>query len=130
MVLLKIRLEWGWGQRFSLKHLLAIAKRRLDMNNIMAKMVMLAALGSMAVAADGPSISQGKELFRNPQLGATGKSCNSCHPGGKGLEQAAEYPDEKLAKVINRCIKGPLKGKDMKLSSNEIKSLMLYVKNP
>ena len=87
---------------------------------------MLAA-ASLAMAADGASPARGKELFTSKQLGTNGKSCNTCHPDGKGLEKAAAYDEGELATIINQCIKNPLKGKELASASTEMKSLILYV---
>lgn len=80
-------------------------------------------------AAEKPSVELGEKLFNNPVLGGTGntKSCNSCHPGGKGLEDAGSNP--KLAVIINRCITGPLGGKALKDNSIEMQSVTLYIKS-
>jgi len=99
------------------------------MNNLMAKFVMLAALASMAVAADVPSVERGEELFTSPELGTTGKSCSSCHSKGKGLERAAAYNELALGETINNCITGPLKGRELDAASNDMKSLIIYVKS-
>lgn len=99
------------------------------MNNLMAKVVMMAALTSMAVAADGPSAERGEELFSATELGTNGKSCASCHSRGKGVEQAAGYDERRLAEVINTCITRSLNGKTLDPASNEMKSLILYIKS-
>lgn len=97
------------------------------MNNVMAKIVMLAALASMAIAADGPSIQKGEELFKSTELGTNGKSCYSCHSGGKGMERAAGYEQRRLTKIINNCIANPLEGGELDPASNEMKSLIMYI---
>lgn len=99
------------------------------MNNLMAKFVILAALASMTVAADVPSAERGEELFSSPELGTTGKNCTSCHSKGKGLERIAVLNELELAENINSCIKGPLNGKELDADSNDMKSLIIYIKN-
>jgi len=74
------------------------------------------------------SVDKGRELFNSTALGKNGKSCAACHPGGKKLEWAATFDDEKLAGVINRCIKQALKGNPLPADSDELKSLVLYLK--
>jgi len=86
------------------------------------------AVASLAIAIDGVSSDKGKELFTGKQLGTNGKSCNSCHPDGKGLAKAAAHDDGELGAIINRCITNPLKGKALDPSSAEMKSLILYIK--
>ncbi|SNB45244.1 c-type cytochrome [Geobacter sp. DSM 9736] len=88
----------------------------------------LAAAASLAVAAEGPSLEKGKELFGSSKLGTNGKSCATCHPGGKGLEGAARLSDSKLSEIINACIEKPLNGKALNPASQEMKSLMAYIR--
>lgn len=94
--------------------------------------------GSMALAVDKvptgmtqnpPSVEHGKSLFYDPALSGSpnDKSCNTCHPGGKGLGNAWKNP--KLAETINTCITSPLMGKALTIDSKEMKSLMLYIKS-
>ena len=86
------------------------------------------AAGGIAFAAQqGASVEKGKALFNDPKLGTTGKSCNSCHPAGKGLEKSGSRPD--LTDVINGCITIPLKGKAIDAKSAEMESLVLYIKS-
>jgi cytochrome c peroxidase len=75
------------------------------------------------------SVTLGKKLFNDPSLAGSGnaKSCNTCHPGGKGLEQAGNNP--KLAGIINQCIAGPLAGQPLALDSSEMQSLTMYIKS-
>jgi cytochrome c553 len=100
--------------------------------NSMKKLVitfgMLMALASLAAAADKPSLERGKELFSSTRLGTNGKSCASCHPGGNRLAQAAGYAEGKLAGIINACITQPLKGTALDPASNEMKSLIMYIR--
>ena len=86
------------------------------------------ASASLAMAMDGASPDRGKQLFTSTQLGTSGKSCNSCHPGGKGLEKAAMYGEGELGEIINQCIINPLKGKALDPASAEMKSLIMYLK--
>jgi len=85
--------------------------------------------GATAHAAQIPSAEYGKKLFGDPALGgATGsKSCLTCHPSGKGVENAWKNP--KLGEQINTCIVGALKGKPLPLESVEMKSLILYLQS-
>jgi cytochrome c peroxidase len=89
----------------------------------------LTTLATPVVAADGPSMERGRELFNGTSLGTNGKSCATCHPNGKGLEEATTTEDEELARVLNSCIAKPLKGKPLDTGSVEMKSLMMYVKS-
>lgn len=84
--------------------------------------------GSQALAGKS-SVEHGKELFNDPTLGGstTDKSCNSCHPGGEGLEKAGS--NENLAKIINRCITSALKGEKIDGRSVEMRSLKMYIQS-
>ena len=95
----------------------------------MAFSVCMLAAASMAMAGEGASPAKGKELFTSKQLGTNGKSCNLCHPDGKGLGKAAAYDDGELGEIINQCIKNPLKGKALDPASTEMKSLVMYIKS-
>ena len=80
-------------------------------------------------AARMPSVEEGMRLFKDPALGGPGnqKSCNSCHPAGKGVENAWKNPN--LAEQVNKCIAANMKGKALPLGSVEMKSLVLYLKS-
>ena len=73
------------------------------------------------------TIEKGKALFHDPKLGTNGKTCNSCHPDGKGLEKSGSNPD--LVNTINGCITIPLQGKALDPKSIEMQSLVLYLKS-
>jgi hypothetical protein len=83
---------------------------------------------NIASAAGGVSIDRGLELFESTKLGKSGKSCATCHPGGRRLEWAATYEDDKLVVVINGCIQKALQGKPLPLDSDDMKSLLMYLK--
>jgi cytochrome c peroxidase len=82
---------------------------------------------SLVHAAEKAFVAKGKTLFNDPKLGFTGKTCQTCHPDGKGLEQAGGKAN--LEDIINNCIMGPLKGKELEPKSAEMQSLVLYVKS-
>jgi len=84
---------------------------------------------SIAIAAipQEASLDKGKALFNDPKLGTTGKSCNSCHPDGKGVDKAGEKSN--LENILNSCITKGLKGKAVDVKSVEMQSLVLYVKS-
>jgi mono/diheme cytochrome c family protein len=83
---------------------------------------------SLAVA-EKPSVEMGKQLFNDPGLGAstTPTNCGSCHPNGEGMEKAGAKLG--LAKMINGCIKGPLKGEPLSEESVAMESLMAYIRS-
>ena len=86
-------------------------------------------LFAVPVAAEEASVAMGQQLFNNPGLGASknDKSCNSCHPDGKGMEKAGAKAD--LASMINKCIKGPLQGEGISADSVAMQSLEMYIKS-
>jgi cytochrome c553 len=93
-------------------------------------MLIIIAVGlvvSFAFAAGDPA--KGKVLFNDAKLagGTAGKSCNSCHPDGKGLETAADKKD--LEKTINLCVEQALKGKAIDPKSAEMADIVAYIKS-
>ncbi len=84
-------------------------------------------VGIVFAASQEATVEKGKTLFNDPKLGTNGKSCNTCHPNGKGLEKAGVKSD--LESTINGCITIPLKGKALDPKSVEMQSLVLYIKS-
>lgn len=86
----------------------------------------LLATPSMAAKS---SVELGKKLFNDPGLGASknDKSCNTCHNNGEGLENAGSNP--KLAKMINKCITGPLEGEKIDGRTVAMRSLKMYIQS-
>lgn len=90
--------------------------------------------------ADG-DVKRGKMLFNNPKLSGSsfGVSCNTCHPGGKGLEHSwsvgkttwSSCSGERntLEDSINTCILMANKGRPLELKSQEMKDLVAYIKS-
>jgi cytochrome c peroxidase len=80
-------------------------------------------------ALSAGDVAKGKTLFNDTQLGnnTSGKSCNSCHPDGKGLVKAGERKD--LAQFANACIENALKGKPINPESQEMEDLVAYIKS-
>jgi cytochrome c len=74
-------------------------------------------------------VAKGKAMFNDTYLarGTTGKSCNSCHPNGKGLEKAAGMKD--LEATVNRCIAGALKGNPLDATSADMADMVAYIKS-
>ena len=97
--------------------------------SILLSMLLLVAGGTASLhAADAVSAERGKQIFESTKLGTNGKSCASCHPGGKKLEWAGTYDDERLGEISNKCISKALQGKPFKEDSDDLKSLILYLK--
>ncbi len=79
--------------------------------------------------AAGPSLEKGKELFESAKLGTNGKSCATCHLDGKRLQGAAAYEEGELAGIVNNCIARALAGKEMDPQSDDMRSLVMYIKS-
>jgi cytochrome c len=94
-------------------------------------------LSSLTFAAG--NIEKGKALFNDPKLGTNGTTCNTCHPNGKGLEQAGAKGKEQwvtpggvtktLEGAINICITMALKGKALDNKSQKMLDLAAYIKS-
>jgi cytochrome c peroxidase len=92
---------------------------------------------SLALAAG--DVEKGKAMFNDPKLGGgtSGKSCNSCHPDGKGLEMAAHKKEwttpggvqKTLEGAVNTCITMALKGKALNPKSPEMANIVAYIKS-
>ncbi len=87
-------------------------------------------LAMAAPAAGGKSSAElGEKLFNDPAFaGSTNEySCKSCHQGGKKLGKIGGRKN--LARIINRCITGPMSGKKIDGRSVEMRSLKLYLQS-
>ena len=83
--------------------------------------------------------AKGKALFNDVKFagGTAGKSCNSCHPEGKGLEKAGDKKQfnlggkmqKNLEEAINVCIVMADKGKAIDVKSDQMKELVAYIKS-
>lgn len=89
---------------------------------------LLLVLPAVVAAGAGPSVERGKELFTGTTLGTNGKSCSGCHPDGRKLEKAATYAEDDLAGIINACIRKPLAGKPLSPDSDDMKSMIMYIR--
>lgn len=89
-----------------------------------------------AFAADA---EKGKALFRDVKFagGTAGKSCNTCHPEGKGLNMAADKKEfhimgktqKSLEEAVNFCIENANKGKAIDPKSDQMKDMLAYIKS-
>jgi hypothetical protein len=73
----------------------------------------------------------GKDLFNDPALGTNGKSCHSCHKDVKVFSGVAEKynKNHELENMINKCIVGALKGKELDLKSHEMEALSTFLRS-
>jgi len=74
------------------------------------------------------STERGKELFESTKLGTKPVSCASCHPNGSKLQRAASYGDKRLIKIVNQCIRVMLAGKPLPTDSDNMASLVSYLR--
>ncbi len=84
-------------------------------------------------------IERGKKLFNDSKFagGKSGKSCATCHPGGKGLEGVADKKEFKLMgktlksleEAVNLCIEMGLKGKPIDPKGKDMADLVAYLKS-
>jgi cytochrome c553 len=83
--------------------------------------------------------AKGKALFNDVKFagGTAGKSCNSCHPEGRGLEKAGDKKEFNLGgkmqksfeEAINVCIVMANRGKAIDVKSDQMKELVAYIKS-
>jgi len=90
--------------------------------------VLLALMGGTALATEGPTARMGQTLFESTALGSNGKSCATCHPAGKGLDELGAYDNAMLKEMINFCIRDALDGRMFALESQELDSMLLYLR--
>ena len=101
----------------------------------MRKQIWLAALAvliiaaGIACAAGKSSEETGRKMFNDPKLGgsANESSCNSCHAGGKGLENAAA--NKKFTKLINNCLVTRMEGEKLDGRKVSMRSLKMYIQS-
>lgn len=84
-------------------------------------------------------VEKGKALFNDVNFGSgtSGKSCNSCHLNGKGLEMSGEKKEfnimgkkqNSLEEAVNFCIKMALKGKAIDSESEDMLNIVAYIKS-
>ncbi len=109
------------------------------MKSIRIIMLSLIALGLVFSGAFAADVEKGKALFNDPKLGGgtAGKSCNSCHPAGKGLENAGDKKEfnimgkkqKGLVEAVNFCIEMALKGKAIDPKGTDMANIVAYIKS-
>jgi len=90
-------------------------------------------------SAAGGMVAKGKTLFEDTKLGGgtSGKSCASCHPGGKGLEGIGDKKEYRamgktyatLESITNYFIVTAQLGKALDPQSEEMQALVAYMKS-
>lgn len=102
-------------------------------------MIIMGLLFSATFAVKHQPEERGKTLFNDPKFaGATsGKSCNSCHPDGKGVENAGAKKEftimgkkqNSIEEAVNFCIENAIKGKAIDPKSEQMKDMVAYIKS-
>jgi cytochrome c len=90
----------------------------------------------LAYAGEG-SPDSGKALFESPGFAGGKRSCDSCHPGGRGLSKAGGKSafrimggtQNSLEEAVNFCIVNASKGKAISEDSREMKDIVSYIKS-
>lgn len=80
------------------------------------------------VVSAGTQPLSGAELFNAVELGSNGKSCATCHPDGKGLEQIEDYDDAILREFVNFCIRDAMKGEMLAEDAPELQRVVDYMR--
>jgi cytochrome c len=104
-----------------------------------AGLVCMAVLLIVPLVYAGGDAERGKSLFNDPTLGGStnARSCNTCHPGGSGIEKAGTKKYTRfmgiamstLEEVVNTCIEKPLKGKALDTNSQDMQDIVAYIKS-
>ncbi len=102
-------------------------------------MLVFSLVCSFAYAMKHMPEERGKTLFNDPKFAGaiSGKSCNSCHPDGKGVEKAAGKTEfnimgkkqQGLEGAVNFCIENAIKGKPIDVQSEQMKDMVAYIKS-
>ena len=105
----------------------------------MLSMIAVCLIFSVSFATKHLLEERGKALFNDVKFagGTAGKSCNSCHPAGKGLEKAGEKKEfnvmgktqKSLEEAVNICIEMANKGKAIDPKSEQMKDIVAYIKS-
>lgn len=110
------------------------------MKTILRLLSITAVIVLSAPAFAAGDAKRGKVLFNDPELSGSsfGVSCNTCHPGGKGLEnsgaagktvwRSCSGEQKTLEDSINTCILTANKGLSIRSDSQEMKDLIAYIK--
>lgn len=107
------------------------------MRDLKCLIILVGVVSIIAVAYATGNVERGKALFNDPKLGTSGKACNSCHPDGKGLEQAGTKKEftimgkrqKTLEEAVNFCIEMALKGKPIDPKGSDMADIVTYIKS-
>ena len=82
----------------------------------------------IGITGDTTEIELGKQHFNDPTfaMSINDKSCNTCHPDGKGIKATANGD---YSAMINRCIVGALKGQPLEEDSKKMQAMQTYLQS-
>lgn len=109
-------------------------ERRQKMKKGMRLIAVMISFILMVGIAHAGDVKRGKKLFNDPRLGTNNKSCNTCHPGGKGIDGSKDkfvIMGRELGSIedaVNFCIEFALKGKALDKNSEEMKDIAAYLR--
>lgn len=80
---------------------------------------------------------RGMGHFNNPEFAGGKRSCNTCHPSGRGLEGAGAKSNfaimggqqGSLEDAVNMCIVNANKGNAIGVDSTEMQEIVSYIKS-
>lgn len=90
-----------------------------------------------ALAKHHTAEERGRAHFNNPSFAGGKTSCSTCHPNGRGLENAGtkegfsigSNKQASLEDMINVCIVNANKGNALALDATEMQELSAYVRS-
>lgn len=96
---------------------------------ILALICLIPVAGCYSFGGQATIPPNGRALFESRSLGVNGRSCATCHPGGKGLDKVGDFSDAELRDIINACIRDALHGARLGDDSPDLADLVLYVRS-
>ena len=97
---------------------------------VLLSFIMVSAAGT----AHSGDIKKGEALFNDSSLGTNGKSCNTCHAGGKNIDAGKKTYTilgsnmDSIEDAVNFCIKMALSGKPVGKDSVEMTNMVSYLR--
>jgi cytochrome c5 len=111
----------------------------MKLSLVMVFIAVAVLMASTVTAMSHTPEDRGKVMFNDQKLGGgtAGRSCNTCHPDGKGLmgvggktmwkTPGGEF--KTLEEAVNICITMALKGKALDVKSDQMKDIVSYLKS-
>lgn len=85
-------------------------------------------ISSSGYCIESPSLDLGKTLFEATELGSKGRSCESCHAEGKGLDAIGDFNDTELKDIVNACLRDALGAETISTEAQEMEALVGYIR--